>query len=109
MTDIYELIRLLEERINALPAGYISKKNINGKTRYYLQWRETSQVNYPLEEYYNRKKNTNHLKHSTPASLFLHPQSSSQSQPFPSDKPASLPHLPRNLGFENVPLHRPEK
>ena len=44
MTDIYELIRLLEERINALPTGYISKKNINGKTRYYLQWREEGKM-----------------------------------------------------------------
>lgn len=44
LTDIYELIRLLEERINALPAGYISKKNINGKTRYYLQWREEGKM-----------------------------------------------------------------
>lgn len=44
MTDIYELIRLLEERINELPAGYISKKNINGKIRYYLQWREDGRM-----------------------------------------------------------------
>jgi len=44
MTDIYELIRILEERINALPTGYISKKNINGKTRYYLQWREEGKM-----------------------------------------------------------------
>lgn len=44
MTDIYELIRLLEEKINALPTGYISKKNINGKTRYYLQWREEGKM-----------------------------------------------------------------
>lgn len=30
----------LEARIAELPTGYISEKNINGKKRYYLQWRE---------------------------------------------------------------------
>ncbi len=44
MTDSYELMRQIEERIAALPAGYISKKNINGKTRYYLQWKENGKV-----------------------------------------------------------------
>lgn len=32
-----ELLRIQKE-ITELPIGYISKKNINGKTRYYLQW-----------------------------------------------------------------------
>lgn len=44
MTDVYELIRLLEERIENLPKGYISKKNINGKARHYLQWKENGKV-----------------------------------------------------------------
>ncbi len=44
MTDSYGLVRQIEERIAALPAGYISKKNINGKTRYYLQWKENGKV-----------------------------------------------------------------
>ena len=30
----------LEERIAELPMGYISKKTIAGKVRYYLQWTE---------------------------------------------------------------------
>ena len=34
-----ELLQVQKE-IAELPAGYISKKNINGKTRYYLQWSE---------------------------------------------------------------------
>ncbi len=44
MTDVYELIRLLEERIKELPKGYISKKNIHGKTQHYLQWKENGKV-----------------------------------------------------------------
>ena len=44
MTDVYELIRLLEERIEKLPKGYISKKNINGKAQHYLQWKENGRV-----------------------------------------------------------------
>ncbi len=34
-----ELLQVQKE-ITELPAGYISKKIINGKTRYYLQWTE---------------------------------------------------------------------
>ena len=34
-----ELSKIRQE-ISELPAGYISKKIINGKTRYYLQWSE---------------------------------------------------------------------
>ena len=34
-----ELLQVQKE-IAELPAGYISRKNINGKTRYYLQWTE---------------------------------------------------------------------
>ena len=35
-----ETIQELERQIAGLPIGYISKKNINGKTRYYHQWTE---------------------------------------------------------------------
>lgn len=44
MTDGYKLMKRMEKRIAELPAGYISKKNINGKERYYLQWRENGKV-----------------------------------------------------------------
>ncbi len=44
MTDSYGLMRQMEERIATLPAGYISKKNINGKNRYYLQWKENGKL-----------------------------------------------------------------
>ena len=33
-------IKVLQEEISRLPKGYISQKNIQGKTRYYLQWSE---------------------------------------------------------------------
>ncbi len=45
MTDGYEMIQRLEERIALLPAGYISRKMINGKAQYYLQWRENGKLN----------------------------------------------------------------
>lgn len=44
MNNAYEQMRALEERIAKLPSGYISKKNISGKTRYYLQWREDGKL-----------------------------------------------------------------
>ena len=44
MTDTYGLMAQIEERIAALPAGYISKKKINGKVRHYLQWKENGKV-----------------------------------------------------------------
>ncbi len=40
MTNMYEVMKRMEERIQELPAGYISKKNIKGKTQYYRQWNE---------------------------------------------------------------------
>ena len=36
--------RLIEERIAALPKGYLSRKKINGKERFYLQWREGEKI-----------------------------------------------------------------
>ena len=40
MDEIERIKRMdeIEEQISSLPAGYISKKTINGKLRYYLQW-----------------------------------------------------------------------
>lgn len=35
-----EKIQELERQITGLPIGYISKKTINGKVRYYHQWTE---------------------------------------------------------------------
>lgn len=37
-------INELKEKIAKLPIGYISKKNINGKTRYYRQWTEMGKI-----------------------------------------------------------------
>ena len=37
-------IEALEKEIEALPVGYISKKNIHGKIRNYLQWTESGQI-----------------------------------------------------------------
>ena len=31
-------VEMLEQQIAQLPVGYISKKNIHNKTRYYRQW-----------------------------------------------------------------------
>ncbi|MBR1483264.1 MAG: AAA family ATPase [Ruminococcus sp.] len=38
--DVNDRIKVLQEEISQLPKGYISQKNIQGKTRYYLQWSE---------------------------------------------------------------------
>ena len=40
MNHTQSRIAILEEEIRSLPAGYISKKNINGKIRQYYQWNE---------------------------------------------------------------------
>ena len=39
-----ERVRELERMISELPRGYISVKNVNGKQRHYLQWREGSKI-----------------------------------------------------------------
>ena len=44
MEDITIQIADLEEQIAKLPVGYISKKMINGKERYYQQWTENGKV-----------------------------------------------------------------
>lgn len=41
---LMEEIGYLEQQIASLPVGYISKKNINGKTRYYHQWTENGKL-----------------------------------------------------------------
>ena len=40
-----KIIKLIEDELNSLPKGYISKKKINGKVYYYLQKREKLSVN----------------------------------------------------------------
>lgn len=44
MVDSYELMERMKAKIAGLPAGYISKKTIKGKTQYYLQWRENGKM-----------------------------------------------------------------
>ena len=44
MSEIIEQIKLLEKEIDSLPVGYISKKIINGKTRFYRQWTENGKI-----------------------------------------------------------------
>ena len=44
MMDTEDLKRNLEKQIAELPAGYISYKNINGRKRAYLQWREDGRI-----------------------------------------------------------------
>ena len=44
MTDTANRIRQIEDEIARLPAGYISKKMISGKERFYLQWMENGKL-----------------------------------------------------------------
>ena len=44
MTDGYELIQRISDRIAELPAGYISEKTIKGKIQFYRQWREDGKL-----------------------------------------------------------------
>ncbi len=44
MADTAERIRQIEEELATLPTGYISKKNIGGKERFYLQWMENGKL-----------------------------------------------------------------
>ncbi len=37
-------VEMLEQQIAQLPVGYISKKNIHNKTRYYRQWTENGKI-----------------------------------------------------------------
>jgi hypothetical protein len=55
MKSITEQIMLLEKEFAQCPNGYISRKVINGKERFYLQWTEngkikSSQKYYPSEQ-----------------------------------------------------------
>ncbi len=61
VTQLVELIkskRDIEEMINSLPKGYISVKKISGRTYYYRQWREGSQIKsqYVEEDFLNGVK-----------------------------------------------------
>ena len=44
MENWIEQIRALEAELSTLPIGYISKKTIQGKVRYYRQWTENGKV-----------------------------------------------------------------
>ena len=44
MTDTQEKIKQVEKELEALPVGYISKKIISGKARFYLQWMENGKL-----------------------------------------------------------------
>lgn len=44
MDDLIQKINELESEIASLPIGYISKKTIKGKTRYYRQWSENGKM-----------------------------------------------------------------
>ena len=44
MDKIVIRINELKSEISKLPVGYISKKNINGKIRYYHQWKESDKI-----------------------------------------------------------------
>lgn len=50
MTDTREKIKQIEKELEALPVGYISRKIISGKERFYLQWMENGKVNYSVIE-----------------------------------------------------------
>ena len=44
MVDVVGRIREIEEALARLPNGYISKKLISGKERFYLQWLENGKL-----------------------------------------------------------------
>ena len=44
MTDTREKIKQIEKELEALPVGYISRKIISGKERFYLQWMENGKL-----------------------------------------------------------------
>jgi hypothetical protein len=57
MDDRQTRMSMLEQEIAALPIGYISRKNIRGKVKLYLQWTE------------NGKKKSKYLDDDTAAEL----------------------------------------
>lgn len=44
MQSIYEEIEKLEKKLSTYPKGYISRKVINGKERFYMQWAENGKT-----------------------------------------------------------------
>lgn len=72
MTDTREKIKQIEKELEALPVGYISRKIISGKERFYLQWMENgklkskyikaSELNTITEQVEKRKRLQSELK-----------------------------------------------
>ena len=44
MSSITEQMALIEKELSTCPNGYISRKMINGKERFYLQWTEDGKL-----------------------------------------------------------------
>ncbi len=44
MPKVSERMKEIEEELARLPIGYISKKRIGGKDRFYLQWTENGKL-----------------------------------------------------------------
>ena len=44
MSDVLQQIKELENELSHYPSGYISRKMINGKERFYLQWLEDGKL-----------------------------------------------------------------
>lgn len=44
METVYQTREQIEQELSRLPAGYISKKHINGADRFYLQWTESGKL-----------------------------------------------------------------
>ena len=57
MTDTANRIRQIEDEIARLPAGYISKKMISGKERFYLQWILRLPISTRLAHRWKRESN----------------------------------------------------
>ena len=54
-----KIIKLIEDELNSLPKGYISKKKINGKVYYYLQKRQDGKI---ISKYINKDNIENYQR-----------------------------------------------
>ena len=54
-----KIIKLIEDELNSLPKGYISKKKINGKVYYYLQKRQDGKI---ISKYISRDNIDNYQR-----------------------------------------------
>ena len=54
-----KIIKLIEDELNSLPKGYISKKKINGKVYYYLQKRQDGKI---ISKYISRDNIENYQR-----------------------------------------------